>query len=176
MSNIVYIATSLDGFIARKDGSLDWLTEVPNPDGDDFGFGAFMERIDAVVMGRNTFEAVVRFGEWPYTKPVFVLSTTMTALRDGYGERAEIIRGDLRYVVDYLFRRGYSDLYIDGGRTIQSFLAEDLIDELIITRVPVVLGSGIPLFADMDLDLIFEHAGTEVFNDALVKSTYRRKR
>ena len=74
MANIVYIATSLDGYIARKDGSIDWLTDIPNPEGSDFGFSAFMERIDGIIMGRGTFETVLSFGQWPYSKPVFVLS------------------------------------------------------------------------------------------------------
>ncbi len=71
MANYVYIATSLDGFIADKDGGLDWLMEIPSPDNSDYGFAEFMDRVDALVMGRNTFDKVVTFGEWPYTKHRF---------------------------------------------------------------------------------------------------------
>ena len=83
MAVYVYVATSLDGFIAASDGSVDWLTEIPNPDGSDFGFGAFMRGVDALVMGRNTFETVLGFGSWPYDKPVFVLSETLTEVLAG---------------------------------------------------------------------------------------------
>jgi len=77
MPIIVYIATSLDGHIAKKDGSIDWLMEVPNPDNSDYGFSEFIERIDGIIMGRNTFETVVGFDQWPYSKPVFVLSNNL---------------------------------------------------------------------------------------------------
>ena len=176
MSNIVYIATSLDGYIARKDGSLDWLMEVPNPENSDYGFFAFLERIDGIIMGRTTFETVAGFNEWPYTKPVFVLSNTLEAVPDRFEEKAKVINGDLRELVDSLNNQGYINLYIDGGKTIQGFLKEDLIDELILTRIPRILGSGIPLFAEMDIDLKFELAETEILNEDLLKSTYLRRR
>ena len=91
MSNIVYIATSIDGYIAKKDGGLDWLNEVPNPDKSDFGFSNFMDSIDAIIMGRNTFEIVLSFGEWPYNKPVFVLSNTLKTVPDNLKNKAEIL-------------------------------------------------------------------------------------
>ena len=175
MANIVYIATSLDGFIARKDGNIDWLTDIPNPDQSDFGFSAFMERIDGIIMGRNTFELVLSFKQWPYTKPVFVLSHSLKEIPEELRGKAEVVRGDLQGIIDSLKSKGIRHLYIDGGKTIQSFLKLDLIDEMIITRIPIILGSGIPLFADMEREIEFELTQTEVLNKDLVKSTYSRK-
>jgi len=175
MANIIYIATSLDGYIARKDGNIDWLMELPNPDKSDYGFSDFMKRIDGLIMGRNTFNLVLKFGQWPYTKPVFVLSKTMKEIPDEMKSKAEPVRGNLNTIVERLNKKGFENLYIDGGKTIQSFLKQDLIDEIIITRIPIILGSGIPLFGEMDLELRFEHVQTEVLNNALVKSRYLRK-
>jgi dihydrofolate reductase len=175
MANIVYIATSLDGYIARKDGNIDWLMETPNPDNSDYGFSAFMDRIDGIIMGRSTFETVLAFNEWVYAKPVFVLSNTLKEVPSEVKDKAEIIQGDLRDLVASLKTRGMKDLYIDGGKTIQSFLKLDLIDELIITRIPIILGSGIPLFDKLDLEIKFSHRKTEVFGEELVKSIYLRK-
>ncbi|MBN2440221.1 MAG: dihydrofolate reductase [Spirochaetales bacterium] len=174
MSTIVYIATSLDGYIARKDGNLDWLMEIPNPGKSDFGFAAFLNRIDGIIMGRKTFEAVLSFHEWPYFKPVFVLSSTLKKVPDNLRDKAEIVTGKLKTILTSLKDRGCNNLYIDGGQTIRSFLKQDLIDEFIITKVPVILGSGIPLFTDMPLEIKFAHIETEIFNNTLVKSRYVR--
>jgi dihydrofolate reductase len=176
MTIYVYIATSLDGFIASQDGGIDWLMEIPNPDQSDYGFSEFIDKIDAVVMGRNTFEIVHSFQEWPYTKPVFVLSNTLHSLPNGYEERAELINGDPISIVKYLNERGYNDLYIDGGKVIQGFLEKDLVDEMIITRVSVLLGNGIPLFKDLKQILKFRHERTIVYTEDLVKSHYKRIR
>ncbi|MFY0626880.1 MAG: dihydrofolate reductase [Reichenbachiella sp.] len=172
MANYVYIGTSLDGYIASKDGSLDWLMEFPNPDGSDFGFSAFMDRIDALVMGKNTFEKVLTFGEWPYNKKVFVLSNTLKDIPTEMSDKAEIIQGELQEVVEKLAIRGFKDLYIDGGKVIQSFLRQDLIDEMIITRVPIVLGSGIPLFGELNNPVRFSKVKTETLTDQMVKNYY----
>ena len=176
MANHVYIATSLDGFIAGPDGGLDWLDAVPNPGGSDWGFSAFMERIDAVVMGRVTFETVLGFGEWPYTKPVFVLSRTLECVPPHLADKAEVISGHPRDVVAALNARGYSQLYVDGGRTIQGFLEGDLIDEMAISRVGVLLGAGVPLFGALGHRRTFNHVKTEVLNEQLTMSHYVRVR
>jgi dihydrofolate reductase len=176
MTNSVYVATSLDNFIASREGGLEWLNEVPNPGQSDYGFAEFMSRIDAVVMGRNTFETVIAFDSWPYPVPVFVLSASLKTLPEKVAGKAEIIHGDPRDLVKQLNERGYRNLYIDGGRTIQRFLQEDLIDEMIITRVPVLLGEGIPLFGNLEKSLEFRLERTEQLNDDLVKSTYSRDR
>lgn len=176
MSNIVYIATSLDGYIAGEDGNLDWLTSISNPDNSDFGFSDFIKRIDAVVMGRMTFETVAEFDEWPYDRPVYILSNTLNSLPEKYSGKAEVIKGEPSVVTQNLNEKGFSNLYIDGGKTIQGFLKQDLIDEMIITRVPVLLGRGIPLFGKNNIVLNFEHIETLVFTNMLVKSRYIRKR
>ncbi|MGL1893633.1 MAG: dihydrofolate reductase family protein [Spirochaetaceae bacterium] len=175
MKNIVYISSSLDGFIAKKDGGLDWLMNIPNPDNNDYGFSAFMESIDGLIMGRNTFEMVLSFGEWLYTKKVFVLSNTLKTIPEHLKDRAEIVNGELTQIVTKLNDRGFNNLYIDGGKTIQSFLKLDLIDEMIISQVPILLGSGIPLFSDLDKELNFKVVKTEKLNDFLVQSHYVRK-
>jgi len=139
--NSVYIATSLDGYIADKHGGIDWLDTVPNPEKSDMGYAKFNESIDAMVMGRNTFETVCGFDcEWPYNIPVFVLSNSLTKIPDDYEDKALLVNGELKDVVSGIHQRGLFSLYIDGGATVQSFLKEDLIDELIVTTIPVVLG------------------------------------
>jgi len=148
--------------------------ESPNPDNSDYGFSSFIDRIDGILMGRITFETVVSFNHWPYTKPVFVLSSKLNTLPDGYQEKAKVVNGDIRDIVESLRKDGIKKIYIDGGKTIQSFLKRDLIDELIITRIPIMLGSGIPLFVEMDIELKFKLVDTELLNEDLVKSTYLR--
>ncbi|MEJ0105896.1 MAG: dihydrofolate reductase family protein [Bacteroidota bacterium] len=176
MSNIVYIATSIDGYIALEDESIDWLIDLPNPDKSDYGFSEFMKRIDGIILGRKTYETVLTFNDWPYTKPVFVLSNSLKELPGKFSGKGEIVHGELKKIIESLAERGMNNFYIDGGKTIQGFLKEDLIDEMIITRIPILLGSGIPLFDKNHSELPFEHTGTEVYNNMLVKSRYIRKR
>lgn len=176
MTNIVYIATSLDGYIARKDGNIDWLMEVPNPDQSDYGFAEFIDRVDAILMGRHTFETVKDFRPWPYNKPVYVLSASLRGLPPELESKAKLVKGELKSLLKSLEAEGIHSIYIDGGRTIQNFLKEDLVDELIITRIPILLGTGIPLFGEMDQELKFDLVDTEILNKDLVKSTYRRRR
>lgn len=177
MANIVFIATSLDGYIADKQGKIDWLNSVPNPDNIDTGFFALMERIDGLVMGRNTLEAVLSFDcDWPYTKPVFVLSNTMTKVPQGFEEKVFLVKGELKNIIAELNTKGFKDLYIDGGATIQSFLNEDLIDQMVITRFPILLGGGIPLFSELTQPLNFKVTKNEVVLENLVKTTYVREK
>ena len=177
MSNTVFIATSLDGYIADKDGGLDWLHSIPNPDNLDMGWENYIGRIDALVMGRKTFEKVCSFDcEWPYSKPVFVLSNSLKTIPEGYEAKAEPIKGSLSKVIEKIHQRGYKHLYIDGGVTVQSFLKEDLIDEIIITTIPILLGGGTPLFGELSGQIEFEHVKTEVFLNALVQNHYLRKK
>ena len=177
MSNIVYIACSLDGYIADKNGGLDWLYSIPNPDKSDFGYSEFISRIDAIVMGRNTFETVCSFDcDWPYSKPVFVLSNSLSSVPEEYKGKVELINGPLPDVVKSINKKGYKELYIDGGATIRNFLQEDLIDELIVTTIPILLGGGSPLFGKLLTPLSFDHIKTEVLLDAIVQSNYRVKK
>ena len=151
MSNIVYIGTSMDGYISAPDGSLDWLSYVPIPEGDDLGFSEFMERVDAVVMGRKTFETVLSFEMgWHYPKPGIVLSSTLKTVPEGFADHVQLASGTPSEIVQLAKKQGFENLYIDGGTTIQRFLREDLIDEMIITEIPILLGGGDRLFGELD--------------------------
>ncbi len=139
----VFIAMSLDGFIARPDGGVDWLDRVDMPD-EDFGFFAFFNTVDAVVFGRNTWDVACGFSTWLYgEKSCFVL--TNRAAEPKHGE--ELLRGTAEDVVAELARRGMRRAYIDGGSVIRQFLDAGLIDDLTISVIPILLGEGIPLFA-----------------------------
>ena len=175
--NSVFIGVSLDGYIADKNGGLEWLEFVPNPEQKDLGYVPFMENIDALVMGRTTFEKVRSFDiKWPYTKPVFVLSTTLKEIPEKYADKVFLVNGSLSSVLEQIHQKGYYRLYIDGGATIQSFLKEDLIDEIITTTVPILIGGGSPLFSSLPNKLGFELVGSEVHLNHLVQNHYRRKR
>ncbi|TCW15894.1 dihydrofolate reductase [Vibrio crassostreae] len=177
MSNIVFIGTSLDGYIADKNGDLDWLQVIPNPEGDDMGYNAHIDRIDALVMGRNTMDMVLSFGiDWPYTKPVYVLSNTLTEVPKEVEGKVFLIKGELTQIIEELNGKGFNNLYIDGGVTIQNFLKEDLIDELIISTIPVVLGGGSPLFGDLVSPLDFTLKNVTTYLDEIVTTHYLRKR
>jgi dihydrofolate reductase len=175
--NLVFIATSLDGYIADRNGGLDWLESVPNPDNQDLGYDKFIDRVDAIVMGKITFETVCNFDcPWPYSKPVFVLSNSLSELPKEHKEKGEIVNGNLKDIIKRLNEREYNSLYIDGGVTVQNFLKEDLIDELIITTIPILLGGGIPLFTELPQELNFDLVESEVYLNALVQSRFKRKR
>lgn len=175
--NMVFIATSLDGYIADKDGGLDWLFSIPNPQQVDMGYTPFINQVDAIVMGRTTFETVCGFEcPWPYTKPVFVLSRSLKSIPDAYADKAELVNGSLSEVLAHVNEKGHKRLYIDGGTTIQSFLQEDLIDDVIITTIPVLLGGGSPLFGDLVKPLDFEFVKSTVYLDKVIQCHYKRKR
>ncbi len=177
MSNIVFIGASLDGYIADKQGGLDWLHAIPNPEGDDMGYNAHTDRIDALVMGRNTMDMVLSFGiDWPYSKPVYVLSNTLTEVPKELEGKVFLVKGELTQLIKDLNSKGMNNLYIDGGVTIQNFMKEDLIDELIISTIPVVLGGGSPLFGDLVSPLDFTLKGVNTYLDEIVQTHYLRKR
>jgi dihydrofolate reductase len=168
----VFIATSLDGFIARPDGSIDWLTELGEQAGDT-GYDEFMAAVDTVVVGRNTYEKALSFGFWPYEgKQVEVLSTTLDADVD---ERI-IVHRTLDGLVQTLEDRGAKRVYTDGGRVIQTFLRAGLLNELTITVVPVLLGSGFSLFGDLPHDISLTHNATRTLGAGLIQSDYTVKR
>jgi dihydrofolate reductase len=166
-----YIAASVDGFIAREDGQLDWL---PSDDTrEDYGYQALMDSIDALVMGRKTYKTVLALGAWPYAdKAVFVLSHSPLAIPLSLAPTVQSLRDSPQEILQHLASKGYQHLYIDGGQTIQSFLREGLLQELIITRVPILLGKGIPLFGELDQALALTHIETTVFTNGLVQSKY----
>lgn len=169
MKNCVNIAVSLDGFISDVQEKLDWL---PSPSEGDFGFEEFMSKIDAIVMGKNTFLKVCSFDcPWPYSKKVFVLSHTLKEIDNKYQDKAELIQGTPKEILNTLHHQGYKNLYIDGGKTIQSFLNENLIDEMTITTVPVILGEGISLFSKTK-DRIHFKCENSILTHGLTQSHY----
>lgn len=175
--NNVFIATSLDGYIADKKGNIDWLHSFPNPDNLDLGYIEFTSKIDAIIMGRTTFETVCSFDiEWPYKKPVFVLSNSLTEVSNEYKDKVTLVKGDLKTIIKEIHSQGFYNLYIDGGKTIQSFLAEDLIDEMVITIIPYLLGDGIPLFSKLSKRLEFKCVDSKIYLDQLVQNRFVRKR
>lgn len=175
--NIVFIARSLDGFIADKKGEIEWLHSIPNPDNNDMGYNTLIEYIDAIIMGRTTFETVLGFDiEWPYPKHVFVLSKTLKEVPEKLKDKVTLLNGSPQEILSTVHRKGFYKLYIDGGSTIQSFLKEDLIDEMRITTIPILLGGGFPLFGDLDSPLSFKHIESKVFLGEVVQDTYRRER
>ncbi len=177
MSNIVFIATSIDGFISAPDGNLDWLDYVPFPDDEDGGYGRFISRVDAIVMGRVTFETVVAFGHgWHYPAPGIVLSSTLSSAPAAFKNHVEFASGTPQQIVELARERGFNNLYIDGGKTVQNFLSADLIDELIITEIPILLGGGDRLFGELGQPLGFELIGTETILNQLIQRHYRRNR
>jgi len=175
--NSVFIATSLDGFIADKNGGIEWLHADPAIENIDMGYDAFMANIDALVMGRMTFETVCGFNiPWPYTKPVFVLSNTLNQIPDKFSSNATLVHGTIPAVLEQLHQQGYHRLYIDGGKTIQGFLNEDLIDDMVITTIPVLLGEGIPLFATVPSTRQFACVESKRYADKVVQNRFVRLR
>src|SRR6266705_6787702 len=151
MTVSIFIGTSVDGFIARSNGDLDWL---PAGGGEPHGYNEFVASVDAIVIGRKTFEKVLTFGVWPYgDKRVVVLSRRPVDLSAAGGGVVERMAGPPAEIVSQLAASGAHHLYVDGGITIQEFLRAGLIQRLIITRVPVLIGDGIPLFGTLQRDL-----------------------
>ena len=173
MNVSVYIAVSLDVFIARENGDLDWLPE-PGASDEDYGYHAFMDTVDALVMGRNTFEKVLSFGvDWPYgDKPVVVLSNSGLEIPDHLPQTATTLGGDLSEIVAALLQRGYEHVYLDGGVTVQHFLRAGLINRMILTIVPVLLGSGRPLFGSLTEDIPLQLVDQRSWPSGLSQLTY----
>lgn len=170
MKASVFVGTSVDGFIARPNGDLDFL---PPGGGEPHGYTEFMDSVDALVIGRKTFETVLGFGTWPYgEKPVFVLSTNDLAPAP-VGAIVERMSGEPAEIASQLDARGIGHVYVDGGLTIQRFLRAGLIQRLIITRVPVLIGNGVPLFGHLPHDIRLRHVATRHYPSGLVQSEYQ---
>lgn len=169
----VFVGTSLDGFIARANGDLDWMQGPGGEGGGDYGYDSFMVRIDAIVMGRKTFEKVLTFEAWPYQKPVIVLTHGSLEIPAKLRKKAETMSGTPKQIVDRLAKRGLVRLYVDGGQTIQGFLNASLVHELIVSRLPVLIGTGIPLFGPLQSDIRLELVETRSFPGDMVQTTYK---
>ncbi len=175
MRTKVYIGTSLDGFIARKDGDINWMTQFANDEAIN-AYEEFMSGIDAIVIGKGTFEKVMTFSSWPYEKKVFVLSNSIKQIPEVLSKKVTLLSMKPKELLIYLSSKGFSSIYVDGGKVIQDFLKEDLIDELTIAMTPILIGSGIPLFGHLYIDLQFKHLRTKVQSNGLVRNYYERKR
>lgn len=164
-----FIGVSLDGYIARPDGALDWLDHAGNVD---HGYDAFMASVDVLVMGRHTYETVLGFGAWPFgDKPVYVLSSSPLKPAPS-GAVVRHLGGEPQAVVAALTRDGVQHAYVDGGVTIQRFLRAGCIQRLVISHLPVLIGQGIPLFGPLDRDIRLRHVRTETFSSGLVQTEY----
>ena len=170
----VFIATSFDGFIARPNGDLDWL---PGADGselpEDHGYDAFIATVDVIVLGRGTYEKVLTFDRWYYKDmPVRVLTTRPLVIPDELAKTVATMSGPPAEILAALQREGFRHAYVDGGRTIQGFLRAGLIGRITLTRIPVLIGSGIPLFGALSIDISMRHVRTRVLGPGLVQSEY----
>ncbi|SEB83829.1 Dihydrofolate reductase [Pseudomonas saponiphila] len=172
----VFIATSVDGFIARDDGAIDWLPSGESAE--DYGYAAFVDTVDGIVMGRATYDSVLGFTPWPFTKPVVVLSRTL-----GQQDVPQRLEGKVRIsaaqpvaLVAQLRAEGWKSAYVDGGKLIQAFLQAGLIDEMTLTRVPVLIGTGRPLFGALAQDLRLSCIDSRRYPDGLVSTRYRVER
>lgn len=172
----VYIAISLDGFIARKNGSINWLVEATAevPHGEDFGYHEFMESVDLLLMGRKTYEKVLTFPEWPYKdKKVMVMSKKGIELPSNLTDKVSVTSASPLEILQSLENKNIKRIYVDGGITIQSFLKEGLIDDLIITQIPIIIGTGIPLFGEIEKDIKLELVESKAYSCGFIKSNYK---
>ncbi len=169
----VYIATSLDAFIARKNGNIDWLSEVEVAD-EDYGYQEFMNSMDVLVMGRNTYEKVIAFDDWPYSgKNVVVLSHRTLNISHNHQQRIEVKSCSPIELRSWASSEGYKKIYVDGGYTISSFLNDGLVKEITISTIPILLGEGIPLFSEIKNEIQLCHLKTKTYASGVVKTTYR---
>ena len=171
----VYIATSLDGFISRKDGSIDWLMDANAtvPQGEDCGYAAFMSTVDVLIMGRNTYEQIAGFDKWPYEgMRVVVLTSRKIEFRQGPHIRLESSSETPQKLLKRLSSEGHKHAYIDGGKVIQNFLSNSLINQLTITVIPILIGEGRPLFGTVPHDTKMKIAQSKAYDFGFVQTTY----
>ncbi len=171
MQLLVFCGVSVDGFLARTNHALDFLDAGGN---EPHGYEEFFRSVDVLVIGRKTFEVVLAFDKWPYgKKPVVVLSSRpldFSTIKDGVVEQ---MTGEPSEITKQLKARGFKHAYIDGGITIQRFISAGLIDRLVVTRVPVLIGEGIPLFGPVSQDIALNHVATRTYRGGLVQSEYK---
>ncbi len=168
----VYIATSADGFIARKNGDIDWLPPG-SEGGEDYGYAEFISTVDYIVMGRNSFEKVLTFGEWQYDKKVIVLTSRDLTLPPELADKVEPLHLSPRELIQEMDIRGAKRIYLDGGVTIQRFLREGLVDEMTITTIPILIGEGLPLFGELEKDINLELMTSKSFKNGFVQTRYK---
>ena len=171
----VFIATSLDGFIARQNGDIAWLNNSAQTiEGEDYGFAEFYSQVDTLVIGRKTYETALDFAEWPYSsKRVIVLSHSSPTIPAKLVGFVEVSSGSPNEVLRHLETTGAQHIYVDGGLTIQGFLQAGLIDEITITSIPIVLGGGIPLFGPLEKDIHLQLITSHAYPNGFVQSKYK---
>lgn len=171
----VFIATSLDGYIADAKGGVGFLDTFPLPEGDDMGYYDFMNQVDALLMGRKSFETVLSFGvAWPYTKPVFVWSQTLDHLPTELTGKAVLVQGTLAEVEEQIQAKGFQHFYLDGGQVIQSFLHADKVATMTITTIPVLLGDGVRLFGYLAKPMSFRCVRSKKYENGIVQQVFER--
>ncbi len=171
----VFMAISVDGYIARKNGDIDWLPKnnASQPD-EDFGYLDFFSTVDALIMGRHTFEKVLAFDTWPYDeKDVYVLSSGNVEIPTGIQSTVRTLSETPNAIVEKMEEMGYDHIYVDGGETVRGFLREVLVDDLILTTIPILLGEGIPLFKGEGKELNLELIKSVKYSNGLVKNHYK---
>ncbi|EEF81320.1 dihydrofolate reductase family protein [Methylophaga thiooxydans] len=177
----VYIATSADGYIATPDGEVDWLHTAGNLGADmgseDMGFRDFMDSVDCMIMGRKSMEMISSMNltpeQWPYGNiRIIVLSNTIKEAPENLSGKIELYSGDIQDLILALENGGHKHAYIDGGSTITSFLNSKLIDEMTITKAPVLLGDGIPLFGNLSQRVKLENSEAVVFPNDFIQEKY----
>ncbi len=167
-----FIAQSLDGFIARPDGAIDWLMKQ-DVAGEDHGYEAFMDSVDGLIMGRGCYDMVASFDKWPYEKPVIVMSQSLNELPKRLAEKVELSRATPKEIVNTLAKRGWQRAYVDGGQILQSFLRAGLLGEIQVTQIPILLGAGRPLFGETGGDIDLKLIESRAFPSGLIDSRYK---
>lgn len=170
----VFIATSLDGFIARDDGDIDWLLQRDDPT-EDHGYHAFIADKHMIVMGRGCYEKVLTFDRWGYALPVLVLSRQLAGTPVPAALQGKVRFADLtpKAAMDELARQGVQRVYLDGGQLVQSFLRAGLVSDMVVSTMPVLIGAGRPLFGALADDVSLQLVSSRAFASGLVQSTYR---
>lgn len=174
MQASAFIATSLDGFIARPDHSIDWLEDTSSDATEDYGYEDFVKTVSSVVMGRKTFQKIMTFPEWPFqSQRVIVLSSTMQSIPDSLADQVQLFNGSAEELTTLLEAEGDSHIYVDGSRAIQSFIAAGLLTDITVTTVPLLIGEGISLFGGpLPKDVKLTHVATRAFQNGFVQTHY----
>ena len=166
----IYIAASIDGYIAREDDDLDWLNTVADVN-EDYGFENFMSQIDTIILGRKTYKVAIKAyksSDWPYTnKKIIVLSKTLKTVID----EATLYSGDLVSLINLLYSEGTNHIWIDGGNTISQFLRLGMVDNMILSIIPILLGQGIRLF-DLNQETPCRLSSSQSYPSGLVQLRY----
>lgn len=178
MKLIAYLACSADGFIARKNGDVDWLDNLKEPTEPHFTFNDLMNTIDCILMGANTFIKLQSFNVWPYPagKTVYVYSSSIKELDKIYEGKAELITGSPREVLEKLKKEGKKNVYVDGGKTIQSFLIEGLVDEMYIFLISKIIGGGISLFGSIEREINLKIENVKRVGEEMMMCHYKVQR